>query len=839
MKRRTVFIGLLSILCTVVLPARGQLLPGSALLRSGKNLSRIVYAPQYLRAAGARLSQAMSSNYGSVTAQVASTHLIDLNMVETFEQHLANTWAARAQRSRLWAPPALTVQEAAHVLLNDTSLTKLSDKQKEAFFSQDYVALILEGPFLPNPAEESQAVAYYTQLLQQTPALAQGEKSVENWATLMGGITNLGLVGTAEHAPLILKTATQPLPPQLVPWTDVITVRALLNLKAYDQVQALADFRLQQSDDTPARLSAGWYALSQYMKQHFHPLDLPPQAVRYDDVFPKLPTDIQTVLGAKNPYNLFNLDERLEVTQNFLQLRENLANKVKQQSNANMVSSSSQLTDRLRQQAAVFQVPPRRDTLPKRTIGYARYENRALWDTDETNGRDALLHRAIQEYKEANLQLLRARYKLDHATEETPQQQLAKDIEQFYNERNAAAARLHQIKTGLEQGQSVDKIFYTVYGYLPVTHSLAYGGQFFTRLTDLEEGLRAGFWNTHFRAPVASQEDEHLKQALLARAEQDIVAAREEVKKVTENASAGRGDLQARVQAKVRLQSALHKFNYVKNEILQGAPYEAIVTTAYGENTELSRPQVWKQPPFPFRFEGDGLYVSFEGPVSSRGEGYDKQEMLNKLMFDLRQAKHRFTQAQKTLKSAGSVSPAQLARLQQEVTQSSAQLVKAEQRLQQTRAFIFQGMPLEDIITYFYGGQAAKFNPSFVFHDAHSSVPYFSARVSNQLDGEIKQAYLDQAAQEYQTATQRLDEAQKQLHQLENIPRFHVWKKKPSPEELRQARNAVGNAMLEELWTKSKYNNLRDLIRCGWPMEKIRSQFNELAPFGIYTELKL
>lgn len=741
MKRRTVFIGLLSILCTVVLPAHGQVLP--ALVQRAKNLHRIVYTPQYLRGAGERLSKMARSNYGSVAAQVASTRLIDLNMVENFEQHLANTWAARAQKSRLWGPCALTVQEAAHVLLGNTPLAALSDEQKEAFFSQDYAALLLESPFLPDLSENAQAVNYYTLLLKNTPALPRGEKAVENWATLMGGITNLGFVGNQQHAELILTAATQPLPPQLIPWTDVITVRALLNLQAYDQVQALADFRLQQTDATPARLSPGWYALSQYMKQISHPLNLPARAVTYEDVFPKLSTDIQTVLGAKNPYNLFNLDERLETTRDWLQLRKNLAAKVQQQDNANMVSSSAKLTDRLRKQAAAFAVPAKLALPPKRTIGYARYENNALWDYDETYGRKQLLQRATQEYKEANLSLLQARAKLEHLPRQAEghdaleqQSRLLKEIERLYNERNAAAARLHQVQTGLEQGQSVGKIFYTVYGYIPVLHSSGAGtGQFFTHLTDLEEGLRAGFWNTHFRAPVESAEDEHVKQALLARAEQDIISAREEVKKLTETSHANptAKQLAPLVQAKIRLESALHKFNYVKNEIIQGAPYESIIATAYGKDTELSRPQVWEQPPFPFRFEGDGLYESFEGPVSSKGEGFDKQELLNKRVFDLRNAKHRFLQAQEKLTSARTqhLSQAAWAQLQQDVTTAAAQLVKAEQQLQQTRTFLFQGKPLEDIITYFYGGEAAKFNPSFVFRDAISSIPYFTARVSN------------------------------------------------------------------------------------------------------------
>lgn len=69
--------------------------------------------------------------------------------------------------------------------------------------------------------------------------------SMSDWANIMNSVTNLGIFGTLENVNNILELAKD-IPLEYVALTDYITVRALLNLEAFDELGELFKIRAQQ-----------------------------------------------------------------------------------------------------------------------------------------------------------------------------------------------------------------------------------------------------------------------------------------------------------------------------------------------------------------------------------------------------------------------------------------------------------------------------------------------------------------------------------------------------------------------------------------------------------------
>ncbi|MBO7190928.1 MAG: hypothetical protein J6V32_02335, partial [Elusimicrobiaceae bacterium] len=151
--------------------------------------------------------------------------------------------------------------------------------------------------------------------------LLQGVKGgAEEWGKQMAAITNLGLFGSAKEARLIVDTAKQITGPKET-LTDIVAFRALSNLEAYEQIQELANLRINGEG---GRLSYVWDDFTQYMAQIGHPLEIPS-----DKIYPlgpdrKLNETLERTLARYNPYNLFNGHAAKELTAQFKTLRTQL-----------------------------------------------------------------------------------------------------------------------------------------------------------------------------------------------------------------------------------------------------------------------------------------------------------------------------------------------------------------------------------------------------------------------------------------------------------------------------------------------------------------------------------
>lgn len=243
------------------------------------------------------------------------------------------TTAATRKHSDI-IPPKITLQDkiqekAAIVNLSETNLTKEEVlKTYDNFFKAgvDKPRLLLNA--LPHlniqrgyPIHLKQhlnALEYYRRALTtalQTPntkAPAKRAVMIDAWARKMAAVSNLGFYGVETDADLIVRTALG-VPHELVPATDLIAARALLQLQAYPALELLAAKRV-----TKGTLRLHWKGISEYLKKHHPSVKLP--AVSSVRASAPVTQELKKSLQNWNALNAFHTDASAQGTEMWLTL---------------------------------------------------------------------------------------------------------------------------------------------------------------------------------------------------------------------------------------------------------------------------------------------------------------------------------------------------------------------------------------------------------------------------------------------------------------------------------------------------------------------------------------
>ncbi len=167
---------------------------------------------------------------------------------------------------------------------------------------------------LPSAAQLSEMITYYHQVL----ADPRGR-----FAQQMSAVTNLGLFGTSEDAVSILNLAQADFE-SFNPFKDAFITRALLSLRAYNELQQLAQIRLAEtnSNKEPVLLSPVWNGVQQEMLERKKNLHIPSE--RIASTWETSPDVVNREIIARHPfaYVLANTSEK--VTRDWLALRDSI-----------------------------------------------------------------------------------------------------------------------------------------------------------------------------------------------------------------------------------------------------------------------------------------------------------------------------------------------------------------------------------------------------------------------------------------------------------------------------------------------------------------------------------
>ncbi len=248
----------------------------------------------------------------------------------------------------------LPLPYAQDILLGNLPLEILSDVEKENLFLSQFPILVLEENWVPTNSQWDYALRYYHSVLFDKLPETEPADELNRWAKKMAAITNLGFFGKLEQGQWIEVAATQQFPLELQPFTDLIVMRALLNIGEESFIDDFVYHRLSAVDKKgrPLKLPAVWndfpdWVLS-YIPEGRIEQPAPPAKKSADQttllrrvknyfqrqkarlVKPKpKPGDeaLQYALGRYNSYNILNLDSSPEMTQLYMELQHGMVDK--------------------------------------------------------------------------------------------------------------------------------------------------------------------------------------------------------------------------------------------------------------------------------------------------------------------------------------------------------------------------------------------------------------------------------------------------------------------------------------------------------------------------------
>ena len=239
------------------------------------------------------------------------------------------TWH-KAARQELYAPHEKPVAAtyAEDIFMGKVSLAELNPQEKTEFLLAEFPGLVVEGKMVPSAEVWKKVLNEYRTRLLDKSGTAQQADPISYWAEQMSLITNVGFFGTAGDELFVMAAAIHSFPPELQPLTDVITVRALLNLNATAALNDFVDMRLAQVDGKgrPLMLSSVWREFPWEITKRIPHSRLEPGGEGKGIV---VDTSVQVTLGRYNSYNLLNLDPSYNMTVNFLNLRRGMNDKIR------------------------------------------------------------------------------------------------------------------------------------------------------------------------------------------------------------------------------------------------------------------------------------------------------------------------------------------------------------------------------------------------------------------------------------------------------------------------------------------------------------------------------
>ena len=253
---------------------------------------------------------------------------------------------------------------------NENGWTVFSPNTKKLFFESAVPAYLLttteEEIVLPSAVQLSEMLTYYRQIVGGV-----GTKGVfpnDYFSQQMSAVTNLGLLGTKNDAIDILRVAQTDFG-SFDRFKDLFLTRALLNLGAYDELRQLAQVRLSETDKNtkePLVLPLVWDGVQKIALQAGKRLDIPQNRIATHQS--DFPPSLQREIIAHHPFNYVLGNPSLEVTKDWLTLREGLDEMF------NQAAAQANITALLRQELSLPHPednPLRLLKKPERTFGLA------------------------------------------------------------------------------------------------------------------------------------------------------------------------------------------------------------------------------------------------------------------------------------------------------------------------------------------------------------------------------------------------------------------------------------------------------------------------------------
>lgn len=322
------------LILTSMSPALAQVNPGriagKVVQMQAEGGAAVVNTSKRAGEAMARISQqlAKGTSQAAQVARVAVPEAIRVTGNRDIDVFLNASWLSRFYLAHLNVRPSiLTPQESARIVLdiNQTAYKSLSPQQKEHLYLSGFPMLAAEGPVVLSSTQLAEAKTFYRDVIASTAALETF--SIDSWAETMGCITNLGFFGDEQDAEIILKAAQKHRLGALADVTDTTVVRALLNLQGYQEIQALADFRLSLTDNAgrPMQLPAAWREIQQYMQETSLELSIPQERIAPANI--QIPSSAIEWLNYYNPYNLIHTESSASITRDWLELRKGIEEK--------------------------------------------------------------------------------------------------------------------------------------------------------------------------------------------------------------------------------------------------------------------------------------------------------------------------------------------------------------------------------------------------------------------------------------------------------------------------------------------------------------------------------
>ena len=716
----------------------------------------------------------------------------------------ADSLFIRATHSGLIEKPSISLEQAMKYIQQESSWLFHSRETEEAFLTA-FPVLTLESDFIPTPAQVDKARRVSLSVLKLGNLSAD---STTIWAKKMSAVTNLGFFGTPKDVPALFQVAECCFSPELLPFTDLILVRAFLNLNQPQAVQQLVDLRLSQQYPSGqlVELSPIWKDIKKYMDQAGHPLIFPFNRVAVHPKKAQLSQAMQQALGRYNAFNLLQADSSVEVSHYWLDLKRGLQEKMFQ---------SSVQTQVIEELAAKPKTPAKPADLPKTksytfqtalTPGNNATFQAPAFSQREADAKQALLHlnqiqvqqaqQEVAQYKEQLHQTLPKQFKGKGKGTGTAQE-VFHAWEQWYEaQEKLLHAQTHQkfLQASIQDNLPANRISQMAQGYDVLVPPVKTTFHVSRRI------LVGLIWDNHsFTIPAnaLSQRDAQLKQALLDEAAREYEIAQENIayyeakkQRLHATASQSRYDLHPRsfeyqeVEEGLQLSrtreiNALLQQNYIIAEIQHNTPATTIFKRVHKDKQAAYRLDIWQEPKRLFAFQGRGEYPGFTARADTREQAQAKQEVLDYAFTQFEKAKKNVAFVQFEIELERNARPFWKRKqpasqpLQQQLQEATTRLDQARARLEQVRTLIEQETSTADMIYQVYGHKPMDPNQAIRFIDRTAPANYersFYAKVSSVLDAQVKQEMLDKAAAKYNQAKATLEELQASAASPDAVP---------------------------------------------------------------------